>query len=501
MEYRITCMPQNQKLTARAGQTVLEVLRTAGLQPDAPCGGKGTCGKCRVTVDGKEVLSCQTIVDRDMVVELRSRGGNEILTGGISEAVQPDGKNEYVLAYDIGTTTVVCYLLSGITGKLLAQASTLNPQVAFGGDVISRIQYVMETGSTELRDAIRGALGKLAREAARKAGITPEQITLASVVGNTAMHHLLLGIDPTSMTVPPYMPAVSDAMVIPSAELLPIHPEGTVRILPNIAGFVGADTVGCLEATRFDRLEELTLMIDIGTNGEMVLGNKDRRIACSTAAGPAFEGAKIQFGMRGANGAIDHVRLEKGLPVCSVIGGGRAEGICGSGLLDAAKVLLDGGMISEMGRMEPEDVPEANWTVYDNQPALILKDQVLLTQKDVREIQLAKAAIRAGIELMARRLGVQVEDIRTVYLAGAFGCFLSPESACGIGMIPPCLLDKIRPIGNAAGEGAKMCALSEAEFENSKKLAKGCEFLELASMPEFQDYYVDCLTFGEEEED
>lgn len=501
MEHIITCLPQDVKLKAREGQTILEALRNAGLQPDAPCGGKGTCGKCRVKVDGVEMLSCQTPVDRDMTVELPKQTGNEILTGGISAGVQADGKNEYVLAYDIGTTTVVCYLLNGVTGQMLSQASMLNPQTAFGADVISRIQYVMDTGSAELRDSIREALAKLAKEAAKKARIAPEQITLASIVGNTAMHHLLLGIDPTPLTTPPYMPGVSEAMEIPAKDFLPIAESGTIRILPNIAGFVGADTVGCLAATRFDHLEKLTLMIDIGTNGEMVLGNKDRRIACSTAAGPAFEGAKIHFGMRGAQGAIDHVHLENGLPVCSVIGDGEAIGICGSGLLDAANALLEGGMITEMGRMEPDDVPEANWITFENQPALVLKDGVFLTQKDVREIQLAKAAIRAGIELMAKKLGVNVADIETVYLAGAFGCFLAPKSACGIGMIPPVLLDKIQPIGNAAGEGAKMCALSQAEFENSRALASDCEFLELASMPEFQDYYVDCLSFDEEEDD
>lgn len=499
MEYTITCMPQGNRLKAESGKTVLEVLRQAGLQPDAPCGGNGTCGKCKVKVDGVEMLSCQTVVDRDMVVELPRQGGNAILTAGISAAVEPDGKHEYVLAYDIGTTTVVCYLLSGITGKLLSQTSMLNPQTAFGADVISRIQYVMDTGSAELRDSIRAALAQLAKEAAKKAKVALEQITLASIVGNTAMHHLLLGIDPSPLTVPPYMPGVSEAMELPAKDFLPIAPEGVIRILPNIAGFVGADTVGCLEATRFDTLEELTLMIDIGTNGEMVLGDKNRRIACSTAAGPAFEGAKIHFGMRGAQGAIDHVQLENGLPVCSVIGGGEAVGICGSGLLDAANALLEGGLITEMGRMEPEDVPEANWITFENQPAVMLRDNVFLTQKDIREIQLAKAAIRAGIELMAKKLGVEVADIRTVYLAGAFGCFLSPKSACGIGMIPPVLLDRIQPIGNAAGEGAKMCALSAAEFANSSRLASGCEFLELASMPEFQDYYVDCLSFDEEE--
>ena len=228
-----------------------------------------------------------------------------------------------------------------------------------------------------------------------------------------------------------------------------------------------------------------TLLIDIGTNGEMVLGNRHRRIACSTAAGPAFEGAKISCGMRGADGAVDHVWLENGEVKYHVIGGKDPVGLCGSGLLDLVAVLLKTGDLDESGYLEDK--------------AYTLCDNVTLTQKDVREVQLAKAAIRAGIELMAERMGVEIEDIRQVYLAGAFGNYMDAASACAIGMIPPVLLDKIRPIGNAAGEGAKLCALSRAEFRRSQQLADETEFLELASLPQFQDSYVDALDFSEEE--
>ena len=217
----------------------------------------------------------------------------------------------------------------------------------------------------------------------------------------------------------------------------------------------------------------------------MVLGNRDRRIACSTAAGPAFEGAKISCGMRGAIGAVDHVMLEDGHIRYHVIGDAPPEGLCGSGLLDLVAVLLDTGVIDESGRME------------DKQYTLC--DHVVLTQKDVREVQLAKAAIRAGIELLTQQLGVKVEDIEQVYLAGAFGNYLNPVSACRIGMIPPVLIDRITPIGNAAGEGARLCALNKDEFRYSMRLAADTEFLELASIPQFQDCYVDALEFSEEE--
>ena len=312
------------------------------------------------------------------------------------------------------------------------------------------------------------------------------------------MHHLLLGLDVRPLVVPPYMPTVREAMET-AADFLPIAPNARLRVLPNIAGFVGADTVACMEAVDFDKLEKLTLLVDIGTNGEMVLGDKNRRLACSTAAGPAFEGAKIEFGMRAADGAIQHVSLERGEVVCTVIGGGKATGICGSGLLDALSVLLMAGYLDGSGQLHPDVGPPERWRVFNRQPAFDLCDGVLLTQKDVREVQLAKAAIRAGIELMAQSLGRDVLEIDSILLAGAFGSYLLPDSACAIGMLPPMLLHKVHVIGNTAGEGAKRCAISEAAYRHSKELAKGTDFLELASLPIFQDCYIDMLSLREEE--
>ncbi|MCI7639575.1 MAG: ASKHA domain-containing protein [Clostridiales bacterium] len=483
---KLIILDQNRVIEVPAGTNLLEALRENGLHPDAPCGGRGKCGKCKVMADGAEKLACQTVVDRDMMLSLPHQDSARILTDAQTADVTPDGANRYCIAFDLGTTTVVAYLMDGTTGKLLSKTSCMNPQAQFGADVISRIEYAMEGHAKELSGCIREALSELTQTAAKQAGISPADITAASIVGNTAMHHLLLEIDPKPLTVPPYMPNVSEGLTLSPAGLLPISPDGTVRILPNIAGFVGADTVGCLLATRLDTLDDLTLMIDIGTNGEMVLGNKNRRIACSTAAGPAFEGAKIECGMRGAPGAVDHVTVENGKLRFHVIGEGEAVGLCGSGLLDLIAALLETGEISESGRMESGKTYQLEGT------------RVYLTQKDVREVQLAKAAIRAGIELMCKRMGVRVEDIRQVLLAGAFGNYLDPNSACTIGMIPPALRERIVPIGNAAGEGAKMAVLSAEEYACSKRLARETEFLELASMPEFNDCYVDCLCFEEE---
>ena len=471
--FRVTFLPQKLTVSVPAGTTLLQAQIDAGLRPDAPCAGHGTCGKCLVTMNGQEILSCQTAVDRDMTVHTAKAEAVTILADGLSSPVTPDGRDDYVLACDIGTTTVVVYLLDGHTGALLSRSSAMNPQSQFGADVISRIQHALQGGSEELSSAIRDTLRSLCADAAARAGIDPAAISRAAIVGNTAMHHLLLGIDPKPLVTPPYMPRVREALEI-----------GCARILPNIAGFVGGDTVGCMTATRFDRKEALTLLIDIGTNGEMVLGDRHRRVACSTAAGPAFEGAKISCGMRGAPGAVDHVTLKNGQLSYTVIGGGEPKGLCGSGLLDLVAALLNLGIIDESGRMEEKSFP--------------LCPNVTLTQKDVREVQLAKAAIRAGIELLCAHLGSKPEDIQTVLLAGAFGSYMNPASACRIGMIPPVLLERIQSIGNAAGEGAKLCALSETEFAYSQALAANTEFLELASLAQFQDCYVDALEFEEE---
>lgn len=473
-QFNILFLPDQVTAAVSEGATLLRAQIIAGLRPDAPCGGRGVCRKCKVTVDGQEVLACQTPVDRDMTVYTQKEQNVNILTHGVNVQAKPDGTDKYALALDIGTTTVVAYLLDGITGEQLATASTINPQSQFGADVISRIEYVLKSGCTEMKSSIQNALRLLTGEVSRKAGIAPAEITAAAIVGNTAMHHLLLGIDPSPLVKPPYMPNVYEAMEISAA-----------RILPNIAGFVGGDTVGCMVATRFDQLEELTLMIDIGTNGEIVLGNKHHRIACSTAAGPAFEGAKISCGMRGAAGAVDHVTWKDGKISAHVIGGGYGIGLCGSGLLDLVAVLLDAEILDESGYLACKEYH-------------LEGTDVTLTQKDIREVQLAKAAIRAGIELLSRKLGAAVNDIQRVYLAGAFGNYMNPASACRIGMIPQVLLDRIVPIGNAAGEGAKLCATSRSEFEYSKQLAKDTEFLELASLPDFQDCYVDALEFSEE---
>ena len=491
----ITLRPSGERFAVPVGQGLMDALRRHGVPLEAPCGGRGTCGKCAVLVNGKPELACRYRLTEDSVVEPPERGKEEILTGGGSG--EADGRYEYVLAFDVGTTTVAAFLSDGKTGRQLASAGAVNPQSAYGADVIARIQYELEHRDGRMRQEIRACLSRLTLEAAQTAGVPAERIGLVTLVGNTAMHHLLLGLDPAPLVTPPYRPSVREALEL-SADWLPAAPGAKLRVLPNIAGFVGADTAGCLVSAGFDRRRELTLLIDIGTNGEMVLGDRSRRVACSTAAGPAFEGTGIRFGMRGASGAIDRVSLADGALDCHVIGGGGASGICGSGLLDAVYALLRGGFVDGSGRMCP-DMP-GPWRTVDGQPAFLLRDGVYLTQRDIRETQLAKAAIRAGIELLLNAMGREAAEVRQVLLAGAFGSYLSPASACGVGMLPPALLGRVRAIGNAAGEGAQQCALRERDYRRSIALAESTECLELAGLPAFQDCYVDCLSFEEESE-
>ena len=594
-QFKVHFVPQDVTVMVDEGTSLLDAQIKAQLHPDAPCGGKGTCGKCLVNIlSGTPAgiqKACVTEVHEDMEVELKAESlKHSILLEGakrhividsaikgyhvtvekcligdsrsdwarLKEAVSKasgipveeipvslpiisglydyllahnfeadvimceneiidlaDGEKPlYIMAYDIGTTTIVGYLLNARTGKELAVSSMLNPQSQFGADVIQRSNHALAEGVEELSSCVRGALNDLAVQAALKAGITTEDIYMITVVGNTCMHHLFAGIMPGALVHSPYNPSVSESMMLPAAQYdIKIHPHGKIMLLPNIAGFVGADTIGVLLATQFDTLEELTLVIDIGTNGEMVLGNKDHMIACSTAAGPAFEGAKIQCGMRGADGAIDHVRFENNQLVYSTIGDTKPIGICGSGLMDIIAELLKAGIIASSGRLEkPEklttEIGKANAhriEKIDNFLSFVLADEtesgngkkIFLSQKDIREVQLAKSAMAAGIILMSDTLKIKKEDIKKIMIAGAFGNYMSPDSACAIGLLPQELRDRIEPIGNAAGEGSKIAALNKNEFHHCDQMARQTEFLELATHPDFQDCYVDELEFPE----
>jgi uncharacterized 2Fe-2S/4Fe-4S cluster protein (DUF4445 family) len=416
------------------------------------------------------------------------------------------------IAFDIGTTTVVGYLIDLNTGKELEAVSALNPQTRYGADVITRNAYAsqQEHGLETLRGAIVEQLNLLIGEAVSRAEASREQVHAVSVVGNTTMHHLFLGISPKYLALAPYVPVITGPLAVPAQEAgIAINATGRVYVLPNIAGFVGADTVGVILATDLDWSESLKLAIDIGTNGEIVLGSRERLVACSAAAGPAFEGSQIGCGMRGTTGAIDHVRFGDDVGY-SVVGSGRPQGICGSGLLDAVAGLLEQGIIDYRGRLLPPDMLGAQAARYQDRiviheggSALLLAGEsetahgrpILITQKDIREVQLAKGAIAAGIQVLLEQLGASFEDISEVLLAGAFGNYLDPHSACAIGLIPQALEGKIRPVGNAAGTGAKMALLSRSEYRRAALIAGMVEYVELSAHKDFTRIFAGAMYF------
>lgn len=309
------------------------------------------------------------------------------------------------------------------------------------------------------------------------------------------MHHLFLGISPASLVHAPYTPAVSERLVLNAGDYgLAVQERAELIMLSDIAGYVGADTCGCLLAIRQDQQEEISLMIDIGTNGEMVLGNRERMVTCSTAAGPAFEGAKIECGMRGAAGAVDHVKYEDGKWNYTTVGNKPAVGLCGSGLIDLVAGLLDAGMLDENGVLRSGQEKQGIFILVPPERGGNERG-VYLTQKDIGEVQLAKAAIAAGIQMLMERLGITEDDICSVYIAGAFGNYMDPVSAGKIGLLPATLVKKVKPVGNAAGEGAKIALVNEKEMLEMDELVRKIDFVELAASADFQDYFIDELGF------
>ena len=416
------------------------------------------------------------------------------------------------MAFDIGTTTVVGYLLDLRTGKELAAVSALNPQTQFGADVISRALYADKVGGVEkLQTAVITVANQLVLDATEKAGVSSNDIYALSVVGNTSMHHLFLGINPHQLPMAPYVSAVSRPLVIEAKDLnIAVNHAARVFVLPNIAGFIGADTVAVLLAAEMDQSEDIKLVIDIGTNGEIALGSVHKLVTCSTAAGPAFEGAQISCGMRGSTGAIEYISFNEALSY-SVIGDGKPQGICGSALLDAMAGLLQLGFINRNGRfVAPEQItrPEAivfkerliqregMWAFLVAAPSETEHGRpIMITQKDIREFQMAKGAIASGIKLLSAKYGIDVSEIQEVLLAGAFGNYLNPRNACALGLIPPELENRVKMIGNAAGAGAKLALLSVTELERAVAISRSVEHVELGVHPEFMKTYAESMYF------
>ena len=430
--------------------------------------------------------------------------------------VEPDdtSSHAYGMAFDIGTTSIVGLLLDLRTGEQLAEVGGVNPQAVYGGDLMSRISYAMRDPKklATLRVKVLNVINDYVSKACEHAGVRPDHVYKIVVVGNTCMHHIFLGIDVTYLGLAPYAPVVRHLSVVPAADLpLKGAPNARICLLPIIAGFVGTDAVACMLATRIYESEELRALVDIGTNGEIIMGNKDRLMACSAPAGPALEGAQIRHGMRGAVGAIEKVALLDDELHCTVIGDVSPVGICGSGLVDACACLIDAGVMEPSGKLRREgqgreELSEALQSRFidgdDSCEYVIVGEEesaraepIVLTQLDIRQIQLAKSAIFSGIVMLQQVMDVKDEDLAELLLCGAFGNYISTKSAVKIRLVPPLPLEKITYVGNAALMGAELALVSETERRRANEIVQRVEHVALAARPDFQAIFIDSMSF------
>ncbi len=611
-EIPVLVSPPGKTVYVLPGTRLVEAVAAAGVTLDLPCGGEGTCGKCRVRIlsgagpaspveaqqlSNEEIgrglrLACQTVVRDPLHVEIppssRLAEAYKILADTLAreqvaidpavvkryvELPRPErGRDEaadwrrlqralgpcepdvealrelpgllrehdfrgtavivadrfidfeagdtrsavYTVAVDVGTTTLVATLLEVNRGEELAVAARLNPQTRFGDDVLSRILYTQDhpDGLAVLQNAVVAAINEMIGELAVEAHLDRRQIYEVVVSGNTTMQHLLCGISPRWLGESPFVPAVSDRIHAPAASLgIQIHPRGRVYVMPAIGGFVGGDTVSGMLATRITELPSPSLLVDIGTNGEIVLWARGKLTAASTAAGPAFEGARIQHGMRASAGAIEKVLVDDRLRI-HVIGGVPPVGLCGSALIDAAAELLEHRVLAPDGKLLPPDrlpsnlLPDlrARVVMENGKLAFLLASAeesahghaVLLTQRDFRELQLASGAIRAGIATLLRREGLVPADLQAVLLAGGFGNFIRRKNAQRIGLLPHEIpRQRIRFCGNTSLAGARLAAMSQTARQVAEQLARRTEHVDLASDPEFRWVFAESMFFPE----
>jgi len=484
-------------LKAETGDTLLDILSRHGFEIFAPCGGKGTCGKCRVwTRDHGTVFACQTIITKDEKIVLPSALEASILEFQHNQTYQypvspgPStqlSESPFGLAVDIGTTTIVMYFFDFRKESLIHISSMLNPQQNYGADVISRINHCIQQngGLKTLHRELIQAMNQQILIFLSENKLTQKDIVKVSFTGNTTMLHFLLEEDAAPIAFAPYTPRFTAEQHRKGEDIgLASHKQAFVKVLPSISGYVGADIVAGLAALKPKDQISTYLFIDLGTNGELALVTPDRHLCCATAAGPAFEASNISYGMPAVKGAISGYS-EAGY---QTIANAPPLGLCGSGLLDVISVLLDAGHISSSGEMEEDFVLAPAAESGSGEP-------VLLTPADVRELQLAKAAVAAGINILFKFAGIEARSVEAVYLAGGFGNYIKKESAIRTGLLDDSFREKIIPIGNASGTGA-LTALKSEEFDiRINGMIEKMEYIELSSDPDFVTEYAMNMSF------
>lgn len=502
---RIELKPLGRMIEVERGASLQSALHAFGVE--FPCGGRGRCGGCRVRrlggdlpVSGDQAdilspaelaqgwrLACRGTAESDVVLEI-GQWETVILADHSSFDFTP--RPGLGIAVDLGTTTLVAQLLDLASGRVLAVRTAVNPQTIHGGDVMSRIEAALDDGRRrELVEGVRRAIGGMVAKLLRSAKLDRPRLEAVVIAGNTVMHHLFCDVDLEPLSHWPFEPADKGSRRFWARELdWPLDGETTVRFLPCLGGFVGSDVLCGLLATRMHERDAPAALVDLGTNGEIVVGNRERLLCASTAAGPAFEGGRIAMGMRAATGAISGVTVEAGRLRCQVVGGGAPRGICGSGLVDAVAASLDLGLIEPSGRLASSGRP------------LELASPVTLVQNDIRQLQLAKAAIAAGMRLLRRRFdaaasGTASSDAAPVYLAGAFGNYVNRLSARRIGLIDA-PAEQVEPAGNTALLGAKLALFADPAADDDFAEIRGrVEHVSLAADPGFQKTYLGEIAF------
>jgi uncharacterized 2Fe-2S/4Fe-4S cluster protein (DUF4445 family) len=443
---------------------------------------------------GAEGLTVDPALLRELSTQLRQEGWSGVvgLRDGEVVSFHPASRGPLGLAVDLGTTKVAGYLIDLAAGEILGADAIMNPQIPYGEDVMARITFVLqeEGGRDTLQRVIVEGLNRLAQGLCTRAGRRPDEIAEAVVVGNTAMHHLFLGLPVSQLGLAPYVPAVTDPLNVKARDLdLGFAPGACVHLLPNIAGFVGADHVAMLLATGLWEEDKIVVGLDIGTNTEVVLKAGNRLLTCSTASGPAFEGAHIRFGMRAATGAIERVRLADSRVEYQTIGNVPPVGLCGSGILDAIAQLRQAGVMDRMGRIKSHPCTRQGEKGLEFVIAEAKKsganEDITISRADVSEIQLAKGAMRAGMRILLSEAGLTEADVEGIVVAGAFGTYIDVVSAVTIGMFPPLPLDRFQQVGNAAGMGARLALLSVSQRAKTLEIARRAEYVELTNEQNF----------------
>jgi uncharacterized 2Fe-2S/4Fe-4S cluster protein (DUF4445 family) len=490
-------LPSDKLLRVEKGAALRDILFEHGVE--FPCGGKGRCKGCRVRVihgalpihneerqrlspadlENGWRLACLGNAESDLTIEMAQWEAAILSDESQFEFTPREGSG---VAIDLGTTTLAAQLLDLRSGNVLAVTTALNSQAQHGADIMSRIEFaVTSQGQGKLQSLIRDQIEQIVRKLLAEAGADSPPLKEIVLVGNTAMHHLFCGVDVEPLSHYPFEPAAPGLHVFGAADLgWSLRGSPSVRFLPCLGGFVGSDILAGILATGLHKSDRLTALMDLGTNGEIVVGTKDRMLCASTAAGPAFEGARISMGMRAATGAISEVSLSEGKLVCHTLGNAEARGICGSGLVDAVAAARELEWIRPNGRLaQGETLP--------------LAGAVALTQWDIRELQMAKGAIAAGLRILLREWGATLEDLDILHLAGAFGNYINLASGRGIGLLNA-PLEKIRPSGNTALLGAKMALFDSAEPDSVGLLAR-IRHVSLHEAEGFHDIYVDEMAF------